>query len=48
VKHHKVEQGATLYSIANSYNTTVPALKHDNLNIAALRPGMTLVIRDVR
>ena len=48
VKHHKVKQGETLYSIANSYNTTVTALKHDNRNIAALRPGMILVIRDVR
>ena len=48
VKHHKVKQGETLYSIANSYKTTVTALKHDNRNIAALRPGMILVIRDVR
>jgi LysM repeat protein len=46
--HHKVKQGETLYSIASSYNTTVSALKHDNRNIAALRPGMILVIRDVR
>jgi membrane-bound lytic murein transglycosylase D len=48
VKHHKVKQGETLYSIANSYNTTVSALKHDNRNIASLRPGMILIIRDVR
>jgi LysM repeat protein len=48
VKHHKAKQGETLYSIANSYNTTVSALKKDNRNIAALRPGMILVIRDVR
>jgi membrane-bound lytic murein transglycosylase D len=48
VKHHTVKPGETLYSIANSYNTTVSALKHDNQNIAALRPGMILVIRDVR
>jgi len=48
VKHHKVKQGETLSSIASSYNTTVSALKHDNRNIAALRPGMILVIRDVR
>ena len=48
VKRHKVKQGETLYSIANSYNTTVTALKHDNRNLAALRPGMILVIRDVR
>jgi membrane-bound lytic murein transglycosylase D len=46
VTHHKVKQGETLYSIANSYNTTVTALKHDNRNIAALRPGMILVVRD--
>ncbi|HMB83557.1 MAG TPA: transglycosylase SLT domain-containing protein [Terriglobales bacterium] len=45
VKHHKVKQGETLYSIASSYNTTVTALKHDNRNIAALRPGMILVVR---
>jgi LysM repeat protein len=46
--HHKVKQGETLYSIANSYNTTVSALKHDNRNIASLRPGMILIVRDVR
>jgi membrane-bound lytic murein transglycosylase D len=46
--HHKVKQGETLYSIANSYNTTVAALKHDNRNIATLRPGMVLVIRGDR
>ena len=46
VKHHKVKQGETLYSIASSYNTTVTALKHDNRNVAALRPGMILVVRD--
>jgi membrane-bound lytic murein transglycosylase D len=46
VKHHKVKQGETLYSIASSYNTTVSALKHDNRNVAALRPGMILVVRD--
>ena len=48
VKHHKVKRGETLSSIANSYNTTVTALKHDNRNIAALRPGMILVVRDAR
>jgi membrane-bound lytic murein transglycosylase D len=48
VKHHTVKRGETLYSIANSYNTTVSALKKDNRNIASLRPGMILVIRDVR
>ena len=46
--HHKVKAGETLYSIATSYNTTVSALKHDNRNVATLRPGMILVIRDVR
>src|ERR1039458_7568568 len=48
VVHHKVKQGETLYSIASSYNTTVSALKQSNRNIATLRPGMILVIRDVR
>jgi membrane-bound lytic murein transglycosylase D len=46
VVHHKVKRGETLSSIATSYNTTVSALKHDNRNIAALRPGMILVVRD--
>ncbi len=46
VLHHKVKAGETLYSIASSYNTTVSALKHDNRNIASLRPGMILVVRD--
>jgi membrane-bound lytic murein transglycosylase D len=46
--HHRVKRGETLASIANSYNTTVSALKHDNRNIATLRPGMILVIHDVR
>jgi membrane-bound lytic murein transglycosylase D len=44
VRHHKVKRGETLYSIASSYNTTVSALKHDNQNVAALRPGMILVV----
>jgi membrane-bound lytic murein transglycosylase D len=46
VLHHKVKAGETLYSIASSYKTTVSALKHDNRNIAALRPGMILLVRD--
>jgi membrane-bound lytic murein transglycosylase D len=46
VTHHKVKQGETLYSIANSYNTTVTALKHDNRDLATLRPGMILVIHN--
>ena len=45
VVHHKVKAGETLYSIANSYNTTVTALQHDNQNVATLRPGMILVVR---
>lgn len=45
--HHRVQPGETLYSIATSYNTTVSALKHDNriVDVAALRPGMILIIR---
>jgi membrane-bound lytic murein transglycosylase D len=48
VIHHRVKPGETLYSIANSYNTTVSALKQDNRDrdIATLRPGMILVVRD--
>lgn len=45
VIRHKVKRGETLSSIASSYNTTVSALKKDNRNIAALRPGMVLVVR---
>jgi membrane-bound lytic murein transglycosylase D len=48
VKRHTVKRGETLYSIANSYNTTVSALKHDNRNIAALRPGMILIVHEPR
>ncbi|HKM48475.1 MAG TPA: LysM peptidoglycan-binding domain-containing protein [Terriglobales bacterium] len=44
VVHHKVKAGETLYSIANSYKTTVTALQHDNQNVAALRPGMILIV----
>jgi len=46
VVQHKVRQGETLYSIANSYNTTVAALQRYNRNTATLRPGMILVVRD--
>jgi membrane-bound lytic murein transglycosylase D len=46
VTHHKVKPGETLYSIANSYNTTVSALKKDNRDLATLRPGMILVIHN--
>src|SRR2546428_5624970 len=45
---HKVKEGETLSSIASSYKTTVAAIKHDNGNLATLRPGMILVIRDVK
>ena len=48
VVRHKVKAGETLYSIATSYKTTVSALKHDNQNIATLRPGMILVIHEAR
>jgi membrane-bound lytic murein transglycosylase D len=44
---HRVKAGETLSSIASSYKTTVAAIKHDNGNLATLRPGMILVIRDV-
>ncbi len=44
VVRHKVKAGETLYSIANSYKTTVTALQHDNQNVATLRPGMILVV----
>ncbi len=48
VVQHKVKQGETLYSIANSYNTTVAALQRINRNTATLRPGMILIVRDTR
>jgi membrane-bound lytic murein transglycosylase D len=48
VVHHKVKPGETLYSIASSYNTTVTALKHDNRDIATLRPGMILIVHGPR
>lgn len=48
VVHHKVKIGETLYSIANAYNTTVAALKRDNRNVAVLRPGMILIVQQVR
>ena len=41
---HTVKRGETLYSIANSYNTSVKAIKQSNANVATLRPGMVLVI----
>lgn len=45
---HKVKQGETLTSIASTHHTTVAALKRDNRNLSILRPGMILMIRDVR
>ena len=42
---HKVKSGETLYSIANTYKTTVAALKRNNGNVATLRPGMILVVQ---
>jgi LysM repeat protein len=48
VVHHKVKTGETFYSIASAYRTTVAALKHDNRNIAVLRPGMILVVQPAR
>ena len=47
-QHHKVQPGETLVSIAMTHHTTVAALKRDNGNLAPLRPGMVLVIKDVR
>ena len=45
---HKVKQGETLTSIASTHHTTVAALKRDNRNLSTLRPGMILMIRDLR
>jgi membrane-bound lytic murein transglycosylase D len=45
VTRHKVVRGETLSSIASTHHTTVQALKRDN-NIATLRPGMILLIRE--
>ncbi len=44
IVRHKVVRGETLSSIASTHHTTVQALKRDN-NIATLRPGMVLLIR---
>jgi LysM repeat protein len=43
-RRHTVRRGETLYSIANTYRTSVAAIKRTNENIATLRPGMVLVI----
>src|SRR5579863_303510 len=48
VRRHRVQQGETLNSIASSNHTTVSAIKRDNGDLAVLRPGMILVLRDIR
>ncbi len=48
IQHHKVQAGETLNSIATTHHTTVAALKRDNGNLAMLRPGMILVIRNAQ
>ncbi len=48
VQRYKVQPGETLISIASTHHTTVEALKRDNGGLAMLRPGMVLVIKDVR
>jgi len=48
VVHHRVKRGETLSSIANSYKTTVSAIRRDNGELATLRPGMILIIRGLR
>jgi membrane-bound lytic murein transglycosylase D len=45
VIHHRVKRGETLSSIATDYNTTVSALKRDNHNVAHLKAGTVLIIR---
>ncbi len=45
VIHHRVKRGETLSSIASDYNTTVSALKRDNHNVANLKAGSVLVIK---
>jgi peptidoglycan lytic transglycosylase D len=45
---HTVKTGETLNSIAFTHHTTVAALKRDNRNLASLRPGMVLIIRETR
>jgi membrane-bound lytic murein transglycosylase D len=48
VVRHRVKTGETLNSIASTHHTTVAALKRDNRNLASLKPGMVLIIRDAR
>ena len=45
VVHHTVKPGETLSSIASTHHTTIAALKRDNAGLAALRPGMVLIVR---
>src|ERR1700730_13882433 len=45
IVRHRVKSGETLYSIANTYKTTIAALKHDNRDVAVLRPGMILIVQ---
>ena len=44
VRRHTVRRGETLYSIANTYRTSVQAIKETNSHVATLRPGMVLII----
>ena len=47
--YHKVQRGETLSSIANSYNTSVSAIRRDNGRLASnLRAGAVLVITQPR
>jgi membrane-bound lytic murein transglycosylase D len=48
LSRHKVKPGETLTSIASTHHTTVAALKRANGDVATLRPGMILLIKDVR
>jgi membrane-bound lytic murein transglycosylase D len=44
--HHKVRKGETLTSIAETYNTTVAALRRDNARTAShLHAGSVLIVR---
>jgi membrane-bound lytic murein transglycosylase D len=45
---HTVKAGETLNSIASTHHTTVAALKRDNRNLASLKPGMVLIVRDAK
>src|SRR2546427_6031654 len=48
LSRHKVKPGETLTSIASTHHTTVAALKRANGDVATLRPGMILLIKDAR